>query len=110
MQSMAEQLQAWAKSRKMTLKPIKGGYKEPLIYLNVRKDVLNACGCTRYGHPFVPRKVKDFRPDALRTSAIELLAPIPIAGAAIPISEQDQSYADMVSLHEEYGVAFNAVV
>ena len=76
--------------------PIKGGYKEPLIFLNVSRDVLDKCRCTKYGHARTTRKPKDFRPNALRNPVLEPIVPADI------IIEQP-SYAD------EYGVAFGAV-
>ena len=77
---------------------LKGGYKEPLIFLNVSGDVLDKCRCTKYGHPRIIRKPKDFRPDALRTP---VLAPIE------PAVSPDQSI--FLNHEEAYGVAFNAV-
>lgn len=77
---------------------LKGGYKEPLIFLNVSRDVLDKCRCTKYGHPRITRKPRDFRPDALRNPVVEMIAP-----TVAEITPEQLSYAD------EYGVAFGAV-
>ena len=96
--SIREQLQDWVfiNHHDWCIPKPKGGYKEPLIFLNVSKDVLDKCRCTKYGHPRVARKPRDLRPDALRTPVLE-----PIVPADSPIPH----YVD-----NEYGVAFNAVV
>jgi hypothetical protein len=96
MLSIREQLQALGVMQ--AFQPIKGGYKEPLIFLKVSKDVLDKCRCTKYGHPRVTRKPKDFRPQALR-APIEFIVETPIVPADSPIPHSE----------EAYGVEWNAV-
>jgi hypothetical protein len=52
MLSIREQLNDWVfiHHHDWVMPKIKGGYKEPLIFLKVSSDVLTKCKCTKYGH------------------------------------------------------------